>query len=289
MGEVLVTGSTGTTGSRVAAALAGLGVPTRLATRTPTRSGQVAFDWADRTTHREALRGASAIYLVAPVGVADPVPLVAPFLDEARRHHVRRVVLLSSSALPEGAPGLGAVHHLVRTTMPEPTVLRPSWFMQNFAGDHAVAQGVRDGEIVTATGDGRVAFVDAADIAAVAAVVLTADVAHPGEYVLTGPEALSYADAADILSRRLGRPIRHRSVSTDDVARRLAASGLPVEFADVLAALDVDISRGAEDRVTNAVEAVTGRPARSFGAFVSRELAPHGQSRLDSHVPAART
>src|ERR1700719_1016996 len=106
MCEVLVTGATGTTGSRVAAFLATRGVTTRLATRTPKVSGQVRFDWADRETHADALRGVSAVYLIAPMGVPDPVPLVAPFLDEALRQGVRRVVQLSSSALSEGTSGL---------------------------------------------------------------------------------------------------------------------------------------------------------------------------------------
>jgi uncharacterized protein YbjT (DUF2867 family) len=272
MSRVLVTGATGATGRRVADDLAGRGVATRLATRTPTSSEDVRFDWADRETYKEALHGISAIYLIAPIGVADPVPLVEAFLAEALDQGVRRVVQLSSSALPEGALGLGAVHHLVRTTMPEWTVLRPSWFMQNFTGDHLVAQGVRDGEIVTATGDGKVAFIDAGDIAAVAGYALTDDIAHDTEYILTGPEALSYTDAAAILTRQTSRTIRHRSVTADEAARRIAAHGIPTEFADVLAAMDVAISDGGEDRVTDTVERITGRPAVSFSAFAATEI-----------------
>ena len=151
MNRVLITGATGTTGSRVAADLAERGVATRLATRTPQSTGQIQFNWEDCDTHKAALQGISAIYLIAPMGVADPVPLVQTFLDEALDQGVRRVVALSSSAVAEGAPGLGAVHHLVKTAMPEWAVLQPSWFMQNFTGGHLVAQGVRDGEIVTAT------------------------------------------------------------------------------------------------------------------------------------------
>jgi hypothetical protein len=83
--------------------------------------------------------------------------------------------------------------------------LRPSWFMQNFTGDHPVAGGVRAGELVTATGDGRLGFVDAADIAAVAVRALTDPVAHDTDHVLTGPEALSYADAAAVVTRHTGR------------------------------------------------------------------------------------
>jgi uncharacterized protein YbjT (DUF2867 family) len=272
MSDVLITGATGTTGSRVAAFVSDRGVSTRLATRTPKASGQVRFDWADRGTHGDALRGVSAVYLIAPMGVPDPARLVAPFLDEALRRGVRRVVQLSSSAVAEGTPGLGAVHHLVRTTVPEWTVLRPSWFMQNFTGEHLVAQGVRSGEIVTATGEGRVAFVDAADIAAVAGHALTDDQSHNTEHVLTGPEALSYADAAGILKRQTGRPVVHRSVPVQEAARRIAAHGVPAEFAKALAAMDVAISGGAEDRVTDTVHRVTGRPARTFSSFVAREI-----------------
>lgn len=272
MPEVLVTGATGTTGSRVGAFLAERGISTRLATRTPTSPRQVRFDWADTDTHADALRGVTAIYLIAPIGVADPIPLVEPFLNEALRQGIRRVVALSSSALPEGAPGLGAVHHLIRTTVPEWTVLRPSWFMQNFTGDHLVAHGVRAGEIVTATGDGRVAFIDAGDIAAVAGHALVDETPHNTDHILTGPEALSYADAAAILTQLTGREITHRSVTADEAAGRITAHGVPADFAHQLAALDVAIGNGSEDRVTDVVPAVTGRPARSFRTFAAAEV-----------------
>jgi uncharacterized protein YbjT (DUF2867 family) len=272
MNDVLITGATGTTGSRVAALLSERAVSTRLATRTPRAQGHVRFYWADRETHGDALRGVSAVYLIAPMGVPEPVSLVAPFLEEAQRQGVRRVVALSSSAAPEGTPGLGEVHRLVRTTVPEWTVLRPSWFMQNFTGDHLVAQGVRSGEIVTATGAGRVAFIDAADIAAVAVHALTDDDPHNSEHVLTGPDALSYADAAKIIGHATGRTVRHRSVPADEAARGIAAHGVPTEFAKALAAMDVAISGGAEDRVTETVHQITGRPALGFDDFVAREI-----------------
>jgi uncharacterized protein YbjT (DUF2867 family) len=261
---VLVTGGTGTTGSRVAAALRDRGVPVRVASRRP-GNGQVRFDWADPGTHAAALDGVRAVYLVAPVGVADPAPLVAPFLDAARERGARRVVLLSSSAVPEGAPGLGELHRMVRTAVPEPTVLRPSWFMQNFLGDHPHARSARtDGEIVTATGDGRVAFVDAGDIAAVAAHALADEEPHAGEYVVTGPEALRYADVAAMLSEVVGREVRHRAVGVAELAERFVAAGYPADFAAALAELDGGIARGAEDRTTSTVQDVTGRPPRAF-------------------------
>lgn len=273
---VLVTGGTGTTGSRVVAALREQGVPVRIASRSPAR-GQVRFEWADPDTHAAALDGAHAVYLVAPVAVADPAPLVAPFLDMARERGVRRVVLLSSSAVPEGAPGLGELHRMVLAAIPEPTVLRPSWFMQNLLGDHPHARSARtDGEIVTATGSGRVAFVDAGDIAAVAAHALADEESHLGEYVLTGPETLSYADVAALLTQVTGRPVRHRAAGVAELAERLVAAGYPPDFAAVLAALDDEIAHGAEDRTTSVVQDVTGRSPRSFREVVEEAHLPAG-------------
>lgn len=272
MPEVLVIGATGTTGSRVVDFLRKRDVPTRSATRAPRATGQVRFDWADRDRHAPALRGTSAVYLVAPIGEIDPGPLVEPFLAEALRQGVRRVVLLSSSAMEEGDPPLGELHGLVRATMPEWAVLRPSWFMQNFTGDHPAGAGVRIGEIVSATADARVAFVDAGDVAAVAGHALTDEASHNTAHVLTGPEAVSYAEAAEIIGKWTGTPVHHRALGTDDFTRHLTASGLPIEFAAFLAALDEDIRGGSEDRVTDTVERVTGRPPRGFREFVEAEI-----------------
>ncbi|GHH61428.1 NmrA family NAD(P)-binding protein [Lentzea cavernae] len=258
----LIIGGTGTTGSRLAALLPGA----RVGTRKPLRDDHVRFDWDVPATFGNALEGVSSVYLMPPIGVVDPVPVVESLLARARL--VRRVVLLSSSAVPESATGMGALPALVRA-LPEWAVLRPSWFMQNFTGDHLVAAGVRDGEIVTATGDGRVGFVDAADIAAVAARALTDPLPHNTDHLITGPEALSYADAAAIITEVTGKPVRHRSVGTAEMTERIATA-VPREFAALLAGLDEDIRGGAEDRVTTTVQEVTGRPPVSFRDFVRR-------------------
>ena len=269
-GPVLVLGGTGTTGSRVAEQLRGRGVPVRVASRHPRADGQVRFDWSERATHAAALAGVRRVYLVAPVGEADPVPLVEPFLAAALAGGVRRVVLLSSSAVPEGAPVLGQVHRLVRTTMPEWTVLRPSWFMQNFVSDHPLAAGIRDaGEIVTATGAGRLPFVDAGDIAAVVVAALLDEPAHNTELLVTGPAALSYADAAAVITAATGRPVHHHNVGVAELAARHTAAGYPPDFAAILAALDDDIRRGTQELVSPTVARLTGRPPRSFQDFVA--------------------
>lgn len=280
---VLVTGATGNTGSRVVRMLRERGAGVRAAARRPgPEAGAgadggtdgVRFDWYDPATHAAALTGVERLYLVAPVGEADPVPVVEPFLTAAIARGVRRVVLLSSSAIPADAPGLGALHRLVRDTMPEWAVLRPSWFMQNFTGDHPVAHAIRgDGQIVTATGDGRVAFVDADDIAAVAVRALLDDRPHDTDHVITGPEALGYADAARVVAEVSGRPVGHVPVTAAAFREKLAEAGIPPEFAAVLAGLDEDIRGGAEDRTTDTVRRITGREPRSFRDFAKAHRA----------------
>ncbi|MDJ1135850.1 NAD(P)H-binding protein [Streptomyces iconiensis] len=269
---VLVTGATGTTGSRVADRLAAQGAAVRAASRAPvpgTRHPQVRFDWNDTGTHGAALQDTSALYLVPPVGAPDPAAVMVPFLERARAAGVRRAVLLSSSALPEGGPAAGAVHAVLGDLFEEWAVLRPSWFMQNFTGRHTHAETVRaSGVIRTATGDGRVGFVDAEDIAAVAVRALTDEEAPRTDLVLTGPEALSYDDIAAVLTRFSGRAVRHDHLTYEAMRDRLAAEGVPAEFAALLAGMDRSIADGAEDRVTGTVEAVTGRPPRSFATHV---------------------
>lgn len=266
---VLVIGATGTTGSRVARGLAARGHRVKAAARRGTSAGGtqgVRFDWYDRTTHEQALGGVDRVYLVPPVGSAAPADVMLPFLEQARASGVRRAVLLSSSAIPAGGPGVGQVHQALPALFDEWAVLRPSWFMQNFTGDHLHARGIREeGAILTATGEGRVAFVDADDIAAVAVCALT-DTRAPGtDLVITGPEALSHADVATILSEVTGRTVTHRQLTYEQMRDRLTRV-VPPEFAAMLAAMDRAIADGAEDRTTDTVLRATGRQPRSFRA-----------------------
>lgn len=272
--RVLVTGGTGTTGSRVRAGLERLGHEARCASRHPPAghaAGHVVFDWADPVTHAPALDGADAVYLVPPVLVADPAPMMLPFIESALGAGVRRFVLLSASVIPEDTPGVGTVHRALRERAPEWAVLQPSWFMQNFTGAHFFADSIRrEGVVATATGDGRVGFVDADDIAAVAVRALVDEQPHDVAHVITGPQALSYDDVAVIVSEAAGRPIRHLHVTPEEARDRMVAGGMPAEFAAILAMLEGLIRDGAEDRVTDTVARVTGRAPRSLRAHVEQ-------------------
>ena len=273
-GTVLVTGATGNTGSWVVGGLRRLRWRARAASRrpAPADADAVTLDRAETRTFASAVAGVDAVYLVAPVGVAQPMPLVRPVFEAASAAGVRRVVQLSSSAVGRGDPGLGEIHDLGARTFEEYTALRPSWFMQNFVGDHPLADGIRRRrEIATATGNGRLGFIDAADIGAVAVQALIRPECLGGELILTGPEALSYPQSAEMVTDVIAERVRHIDLETDELAARLAAAGYPADFSTALAALDARIRAGEQDFVTTTVADVTGRPPTSLRQFLSRE------------------
>ncbi|MFJ9339206.1 NAD(P)H-binding protein [Streptomyces sp. NPDC101733] len=273
-GTTLVIGATGTTGSRTTAQLVAAGRRVKAASRRATAlpgAERVRFDWYDPDTYDAALVGADRLYLVPPVGDPDPAGVMLPFLERARGAGVRRAVLLGSSAIPAGGPAVGKVHQALPGLFDQWAVLRPSWFMQNFTGAHAHADSIRDeGVVRTAAGSGRIGFVDADDIAAVAVRALTDERAPGTDLVITGPEALSHDDVAAVLAEVTGRPVVHRRLTHDAMRDRLAAV-MPPEFAAMLAGMDAAIAGGSEDRTTDTVQRVTGRAPHSFRTVVERE------------------
>lgn len=269
---ILLTGGDGKTASRIAAQLARRGVPARRTSRGGRGAGgkQVTrFDWSDPATYDDTLGGVGAVYLVAPSDIAEPLDAMTPFLRRALRAEVRRYVLLSASSLPEGGPMMGRVHAFLRSEAREWTVLRPTWFMQNFSEQQHLATIRDEGVIYSATGDGRVPFVHADDIAAVAVAALLGETAANRDHILTGPRALSYAEAAAIITTAVGRPVRHQRLREGELARRLARHGMEPAYAASLAAMDTAIASGSEDRVSDAVEAVTGRRPISLETFAA--------------------
>jgi len=272
---ILVTGATGKVGKRLAERLHEAGFAHRVASRHPTASEVgVAFDWWDPETWPAALRDVSAVYLIAPRG--DAAPVMIDFAREAMAAGARRFVVQSGSPVPPGAPGTGTVHAWLAENVSEWAALRPSWFNQNFT-EALNGQTIRaENAFYTAAGDGRVPFIDAEDIAASAFATLTSAKPLNADAILTGPHAITYDEAAAIISEVLGRTIEHRRVEPAEVARRHMGNGVPEMQAHMLGFADVAISNGAEDRVTDEVERLTGVKPGSFEAFAARDAGEWG-------------
>jgi uncharacterized protein YbjT (DUF2867 family) len=273
---ILVLGATGKTGRRLIPHLTARGATVRAASRQP-GEGRTRFDWNEPDTFDPALIGADAIYLVPPDLVEDATPMVAPFLDRALRAGVRRVVLLSSMGVefPNEGPGSGRdrLEQRVKGSGMDWTILRPGGFNQNFSEGFLLPGILHAGAIATATGDGAVAFVDADDIAAVAAAALTEDGHHQATHVVTGPEALTFADAAAIIGKSAGRPIAHRQISAAELTQILCRAGLPANYAAIVVGNQEAIRDGLGARVTDVVERVTGRAAITFATYAERAAA----------------
>ena len=168
---------------------------------------------------------------------------------------------------------IGRAHHEAEVALMSSgmrwTILRPHVFMQNLLGQ--APSIVQQGRIVSASGDGRIPFIDTRDdIAAVAAGALTQS-GHDGKkYALTGPEALSYSDIARILSDVLGRPIAYLDLSLDDARERMARAGASSSAIDGSLALAAYQRAGGKTAIVHdTVREVLGRPPRLFAAFVA--------------------
>ena len=270
--SVLVTGATGKTGRRLVPSLLDVGVTVRAASRRPDAS-HTRFDWERPETHDAALDGVDAVYLVPPDFVEDPSGVVGPFLDRAREAGVRRVVLLSSlgATFPDEPPDSGRrrLEDGVRESGLGWTMLRPSGFFQNFSEGFLLPGILQAGAVMSATGRGAVSMVDAGDIAAVAAAALIDDEHDGAEYAVTGPEALTFDEAARIVSDVAGRPVAHRAVPSAAFADVLAGSGVPPDYLAMLIRDQEAIRAGYAAAVTGVVHDVTGRPARAFPEYAA--------------------
>ena len=266
--DTLVLAGTGKTGSRLAAKLAKLGLSVRTAAR---HGADVHFDWDDATTHRAALQGIDRLYLVAPVMRLDFANQVATFLDLAEAAGVCHVTYLSAYGIDQAPPhvalraveldliGRGAVTH---------SILRPAWFMQNFS--ETFLKPV-DGVIAVPTADGSEAFIDAEDIATVAAETLTSLDAHAGAaYALTGPEAMTVSEAAEVIADVTGKPMKHHDIDREMWIQASVAAGVPAEYGKMLRMLTETVATGKGSRPNGNVEMITGAPPTKFVDFARR-------------------
>jgi uncharacterized protein YbjT (DUF2867 family) len=276
-GVVLVTGASGNAGREVVRALLERNVTVRAALRNPdaVRSHfvdavqTVRLDLRDPTSYAAAARGCTAMFLLRPPAVADTRRTLVPFIDAVREQGVGHVVFLSVA----GAGNNSLVpHHAVETHLRargrEHTLLRPGFFAQNLQ-DAYLRDIVEDDRLYVPAGRGRVAFVDLRDVAEVAALALCEPAAHREKaYTLTGPEAIGFGQAADLLSRALGRAVRYEPASVLGYVRHLRRRALPWGQALVQAVLHVGLRFGQAETVDPTLETLLGRPGRTLGEYV---------------------
>ena len=277
---ILVTGATGTVGSGVVAALVRGGLPVRAASRHPVAAPAggpveaVSFDFTDASTFAATFAGVRTMFLVRPPALGRLADL-EPALRAALEAGVRHVVLLSV----QGAEKLAVLPHArlerwLRSAGVGWTFLRPSFFDQNLISVHGPAIRRLD-ELVMPAGRGRTAFVDADDVAEVAATVLTEPQAHLGRaYTVTGAEALTYGEVAGIMTAVCGRPIRYQQPG---LLRYLVRARFQLRLSPAMVATTATVYStarlGLAAGLSGDAARLLGRPPTSMTEFVQRERA----------------
>jgi uncharacterized protein YbjT (DUF2867 family) len=275
---ILITSAPGNNANAVIRELTTAGVRVRALLRNPNSAGEIkgplvevaVGDFLNPASLDAALRGVEKAFLIPPT---DPrsVEMQANFIRAAKRAGTRHVVKLSVNGADVNSPVRVARWHaegekeLEASGIPF-THLRPNAFMQNFLG--LAPTIVSQGEFYQPAADGKVSHIDVRDIAAVAAKALTQD-GHQGKtYVITGPEALSYDEAASKISKAIGKPVKYVNVTPEDFKKSLLGWGIPEFMADGLNEFYAAIRAGYCAVVTNTVKEVTQRKPISFDNFV---------------------
>lgn len=285
MSEILVTGATGNVGRAVVAALRSRGLGVRAAATSVAgvhrvlgdEVDAVALDLRRRGSWSAALAGCRALFLLRPPAIADAKGVVNPFVDAARANGVAQIVFLSVAGADRNPllPHYAIERHL-QAADDRWTILRPGFFAQNL-GD-AYLRDIRDDDrLYVPAGRGRAAFVDVRDVGEVAAQTLLEPRAHRGRaYLLTGPRAESFDDAARLLSTALGRRIRYEPASIVGYARHLHRQGLPLGQIAVQTLLHLGLRLGQAARVDPTLAQLLGRAPRSLADYVRDHAALFG-------------
>lgn len=264
----LILGGTGKTGRRVAEGLEAKGYETRIGSR----SAVPSFDWNNEKNWDACLKGVSAAYITYAPDLAMPgaADAIQAFVNLAKRRDVKRLVLLSGRGEEEAQ----TCERIVQVSGLEWTIVRASWFNQNFS-EGAFIDMVLEGTITLPASNQVEPFVDVDDIADVVVSAFTED-HHNGQiYEMTGPRLMSLADVATELSNATGREISYIDVPHDAFVTEVANSGAPKDVVWMLDYLFSTVLDGRNAHLTDGVQRALGRPPKDFADY-ARDVAATG-------------
>jgi uncharacterized protein YbjT (DUF2867 family) len=278
-GITLVLGGTGKTGRRVVERLRARGVETRVASRSATPS----FDWHEPGGWDAILDGVTAAYVTYAPDLAIPgaTESIRAFAHKAVAHGVERLVLLSGRGEEEAQ----ACERIIQEAGVPWTIVRASWFMQNFSEGEFLGM-VLDGAITLPAADIPEPFIDANDIADVAVAALTED-GHANEiYEVTGPRMLTFTELAAEISSAAGRDVQFVQIPSDAFAGAIETSGAPGDIAWLLNYLFDTVLDGRNAYVSDGVMRALGRGATDFRQYARRVAARGTWNAIDDEVAA---
>jgi uncharacterized protein YbjT (DUF2867 family) len=265
---ILIIGGTGKTGCREAERLTARGLPVRIGSR----SSDPSFDWENSSTWAASLRGAESVYITYYPDLALPgaAASIGAFAELAVKQGIKRLVLLSGRGEEEAQLSEKAL----RDSGADWTILRASWFCQNFS-ESFLLDSVLSGSVILPAADVAEPFIDADDIADVAVAALTED-GHIGKlYELTGPRALTFKEATEEIAKASGRDVRYVQVSSEQFITALAQQDMPDYVLTLLTELFTKVLDGRNSHLTNGVQLALNREPRDFADY-ARDTAAAG-------------
>ena len=261
--QILVLGSTGKTGKRVAERLQNLKFNIRLGSR----NGEPSFDWDKPNNWQQVLSGIENVYITFQPDLAVPkaIEKIKFFTKIAKESGVKKLVLLSGRGEKEAQ----ACEQLVIHSRLDWTIVRASWFMQNFS-ENFLLDSIISNELILPTIKFLEPFVDADDIADVVVAALTSDKHSQKTYELTGPELMSFEQATLAIAQVSNRKITYTEISMEEYVAALKSYQLPDDFIWLLRYLFTEVLDGRNESLTNDIENILGRKPTSFSDYITK-------------------
>ncbi len=264
--NILILGGTGKTGRRIVDQLRDKG----LSVRVGSRSVDPGFEWYDQSTWSPALDGISSVYVSFYPDLAVPgaPEAIQAFTDLAVKSGVKKLVLLSGRGEEEAQ----RCEQIVMNSGVEWTVVRASWFAQNFS-EAFMRDLILSGTLALPAGDVQEPFIDADDIADVAVAALSEE-GHSGElYELTGPRLMTFTQAVKEISEGAGIDLQYMQISAQDFSDGMEQEGVPKEYIDLVNYLFTTVLDGRNSYLCDGVQRALGREPRDFRDYLEKASA----------------
>lgn len=272
--KILVLGASGTVGRPLVKGLIARGEAVKAASRLgePVEGAQgTPFDFGKPQTFDAALDGVNRAYVLMPAGYLNVQALLLPFIQAAASRKVKVVFQSVIGVDADDSIPYRQVEIALENAGTPYVILRPNWFSDNF---HTFwKQGLDHGQIALPAAEGKTSFIDARDIADSAIAALTSSAFDGKAFNLNGPEALTYAEAAQILSEVVGKPLRYTATSDEAFIEMLKSGGVPADYAAFMASIFYPVRAGWTGAVTEDVATLTGKRPRTLKAYAQDNVA----------------
>lgn len=268
MNQTLVVGASGTVGTELVKILKSKGQSVVQATsKKALKTDQVHLNLLNQEGLENAFKNVDRIFLLSPPGHMNQDKLLIPLIDMAKKKNVKKIVLMTAMGVNaiDTSPLRITEIHLEKSGL-NYNIIRPNWFMQNF--NSYWIQGINsEDKIYLPVSKAKGSFIDARDIAAVAAELLLSDKFNNQDFDLTGTDVINHDQVADLLSTVAGRKISYQEIDPATMRAGLLRAGLPEDYTEFMLVILDFFKQGYSERTTDAIEKITGRKPISFKKY----------------------